>query len=360
MSKPLYTIAVTGLNAIDSPGPGISVIRALRESHCFDVRIVGLAYEALDPGIYMGEWVDVAYQIPYPSNGHHILLDRLAVIHEQEQIDLVIPTLDAEIVGFIKLKSSLEEMGIRTFLPTLSQFEARFKHNLNQYGEAYNIPVPRSETVFSLSELKKALQHFEYPVVVKGKFYEAYTAYSEAEVIQSFYKLTAKWGAPIILQEHITGQELNVTALGDGKGNLTGAVAMRKTFITQAGKAWAGISIRDAALIGLAERVMKETKWTGGMELELIKEEKTGNIYLIEINPRFPAWVYLSVACGQNHPEALVRMAFGEELVPMQTYEAGKMFIRYAFDMICELSDFAAFSTQGTLEHQPKLQAFYW
>ena len=37
ISKPKYTIAVTGLNAIDSPGPGISVIRALRNATSFDV-----------------------------------------------------------------------------------------------------------------------------------------------------------------------------------------------------------------------------------------------------------------------------------------------------------------------------------
>jgi len=32
MKKPTLNIAVTGLNAIDSPGPGIAVIRGLRES----------------------------------------------------------------------------------------------------------------------------------------------------------------------------------------------------------------------------------------------------------------------------------------------------------------------------------------
>ena len=47
------TIAVTGLNNTDNPGPGVPVIRSLRESDYFDVRIIGLAYENLEPGIYM-------------------------------------------------------------------------------------------------------------------------------------------------------------------------------------------------------------------------------------------------------------------------------------------------------------------
>ena len=42
--KPTYNIAVTGLNAIDSPGPGVAVIRGLLDSKLFDSRIIGLAY----------------------------------------------------------------------------------------------------------------------------------------------------------------------------------------------------------------------------------------------------------------------------------------------------------------------------
>ena len=37
------TVAVTGLNNIDSPGPGIPVIRALKESERYNVRILGLS-----------------------------------------------------------------------------------------------------------------------------------------------------------------------------------------------------------------------------------------------------------------------------------------------------------------------------
>ena len=67
MAKKKINIAVTGLNAIDSPGPGIAVIRGLREAKSFDVRIIGLAYESLEPGIYMHDLIDRTYYIPYPS-----------------------------------------------------------------------------------------------------------------------------------------------------------------------------------------------------------------------------------------------------------------------------------------------------
>ena len=70
-------IGVTALNAIDSPGPGVAVIRAIRECKDFEVRIIGLAYEAMEPGLYMHDLVDKTYQIPYPSGGTEPLLARL-------------------------------------------------------------------------------------------------------------------------------------------------------------------------------------------------------------------------------------------------------------------------------------------
>jgi len=57
MSKTKLTLAVTGLNNTDNPGPGIPVIRAIRESEDFDLKIIGLAYETLEPGIYMENMV---------------------------------------------------------------------------------------------------------------------------------------------------------------------------------------------------------------------------------------------------------------------------------------------------------------
>ncbi|MCU0409025.1 MAG: hypothetical protein MUD02_08765, partial [Bacteroidales bacterium] len=85
------TVAVTGLNNIDNPGPGVPVIRALRESTEFDVRIIGLAYESLEPGIYMHDLVDRTYRIPYPSDGTDILVRRLLEIGRIEKIDVLFP-----------------------------------------------------------------------------------------------------------------------------------------------------------------------------------------------------------------------------------------------------------------------------
>jgi carbamoyl-phosphate synthase large subunit len=89
-------------------------------------------------------------------------------------------------------------------------------------------------------------------------------------------------------------------------------------------------------------------KWRGGMELELVKSNRN-EYYIIEINPRIPAWVYLAVGAGQNMPEALVKLALGWEVAPMKGYEVGKMFIRYSYDLITNVKEFEKLSTLGEL-----------
>ena len=51
MAKQKITLAVTGLNNTDNPGPGVPVIRGAKESEDFDVRVIGLVYENLEPEI---------------------------------------------------------------------------------------------------------------------------------------------------------------------------------------------------------------------------------------------------------------------------------------------------------------------
>ena len=347
MTRKKITVALTGLNNIDSPGPGIPVARALKESKIYDVRIIGLSYETLEPGIYMKEFVDKAYQIPLPSAGTAALKDRLEYINSIENIDVLIPNFDAELHNFIKIqKELLSKFGIATALPTIGQFDERHKSSLGEFGEKYGVNVPKSKMIFSANEINGLAHEFGYPLVVKGKFYDASIAASPEQAVNYFHKISAKWGLPIIIQQFVSGNEVNITSIGDGKGNCVGAVPMRKLYITDKGKAWAGVSLEDETLIDIAHSVISKSKWKGGCELEFIKS-KEGIYYLLEMNPRFPAWVYLAKACGQNHPEALVKIALGETVESQKEYESGKMFIRYSQDLIVPMKDFEKISTLG-------------
>jgi carbamoyl-phosphate synthase large subunit len=348
VKKQKIVIAVTALNAIDSPGPGIAVIRSIRECQDFEVRIIGLSYESLEPGIYMHDIVDKTYQIPYPSAGTDTLFARILHITNIEHIDVLIPNFDAELFNFIRIEEELKKLGINTFLPSLEVFEARDKINLSRFGKKHDLLIPPDKEIFHIGEIAKTAEKFDFPLVVKGKYYDAIICNTIEEAEKAFYKLQAKWGLPIIVQKYIAGTEINIAALGDGKGNAISIIPMRKLYITDKGKAWAGITIEDQVLIELAEKFIKVTKWKGGCELEIMMTSD-GNPFILEVNPRFPAWIYLTVAAGQNQPASLVKLALGQKVNPFKTYEVGKVFVRYSWDLIIDISEFQKISGTGEI-----------
>jgi carbamoyl-phosphate synthase large subunit len=350
------TVAVTGLNATDNPAPGVGVLRSLRhESARGDYRLVGLAYDALDPGVYASDVVDEVFLIPYPSQGRDALLDRLAYIHERVGLDVVLPTLDAELPAFIESGAELRAMGIGTFLPTREQLDARAKANLAELGRKAGLPVPDEVVLGGPDDLLRVHEKVPYPFFVKGPYYGATLARGLDEATAAYHQAIAQWGPPILVQKLVDGEELNLVALGDGAGGLVGAVAMKKLVLTDKGKGWAGITIFDPELVALAERFMKATRWRGGLELEVMRDRK-GGLQLLEINPRFPAWVHLSSAAGQNLPEAAVRLAAGRKVTPRRDYAVGTLFVRIALDQIVSLGDFQSIVTGAELIRELRLE----
>lgn len=350
------TVAVTGLNATDNPGPGVAVISALRSDPRFQGRIVGLAYDALDPGLYAPGLVDAAFLIPYPSAGRQALLHRLAYIQEQVGIDVLLPNLDSELPSMLDQEQALLSLGIRCLLPTRRSFEARAKANLDRLRADHGINVPPSETLVEVGALYDIHERLDFPLVIKSPFYGAEVVHSTDEAVRAFHRAAAKWGLPIIAQQFVKGEEVNVVALGDGQGGLVGAVAMKKTLITDKGKGWAGVAIRDPALLDFAADVVRATRWRGPCEVEALRDAD-GVMHLVEVNPRFPAWCDLAPHAGQNLVLAALHMAMGEQVAPMRDYQAGAGFVRISVNQMVSIQQLAEISTQGQVLPDPEEQS---
>lgn len=343
------TVAITGLSATDNPAPGVPVARAVREGSGGRSRIVGLSYDVLDPGNYMDGIADAVFLMPYPSSGAEVVFDRLREIHEKCPIDVIIPTLDAEIALYIKIADRLRDLGVHMFLPREEQLKLRSKARFSGLKTELGINVPESIAISDSGAIPKLDKQLKFPVMVKGQFYDAHIAYSPMEVERHFQSLRQKWGVPVIVQEFIAGEEYDVVALGDGKGQLISAVPMRKMQLTEKGKAWGGITINDPVLMDFVEETVQKLKWRGPSEFEVMRSRDTKELYLLEINPRFPAWVYLAVGAGRNLPWMTVNLALQKPVASTEAPEPGIMFLRHSFDQICALSDYEALTTKGEL-----------
>jgi carbamoyl-phosphate synthase large subunit len=341
-------VAVTGLNATDNPAPGVGVLRSLAASSRA-YGLVGLAYDALDPGIYAKDIVNDVFMLPYASSSPDAFFERVCHIHAQLPLDAIIPTLDAELPVFIELAPALERHGIATIVPTREQFEARSKANLNRFAQRHGFLTPETMQIGSIEELNVAEPRLRFPLFIKGPYYGAKLVTNIEEARAAFHATVAEWGYPILVQACVPGnqrEERNLVGLGDGKGGLLGAVAMKKLAITDKGKAWAGVTIRDAELLRITERFVQATNWAGPFELEVMVTPERA-YYLIEINPRFPAWVYLAASAGLNLPAMAVDFALGEAVPACLDYRVGTVFSRIALDQIASVSDLERMVVHG-------------
>ena len=115
-----------------------------------------------------------------------------------------------------------------------------------------------------VEELYSIHEQIPYPFFVKGallrrhRWRAAWTRRSGPST-----SVVAKWGLPVIVQAQVEGDELNVVAVGDGEGGLVGALPMKKTSITDKGKGWAGIAIKDPQLIELTRSFTAASSWRG-------------------------------------------------------------------------------------------------
>ncbi len=318
-----------------------------------DICIVGLAYDLLDPGNYAPDWFDHVFLIPYPSQGPEALEARLRHVRDTVGLDVVIPNLDSELPGFIALQPALEALGIHMFLPTREQLDLRGKVHLAELGAQAGLPVPTSVVVSDPQELYTLHERVPYPNVLKGVFYGAHVVHDLTGALAAYHAILAKWGGPVIVQDFVRGDEIDVCCVGDGAGGLLGAVPMKKTLLTDKGKGWAGIAVRDPEVMALTEAFMTATKWRGPCEVEVIRDPD-GGYHLLEINPRFPAWCFMTVGAGANLPEQVVHRALGMPIAPALDYRVGTMCVRISIDQIASLEDYEALATTGELSRSPR------
>ncbi len=337
-------IAISGLNNTDNPAPGIPIAKSLKDNHS----LVGFSYDPNEPGNFMG-LVDKVYLMPYPSLGFEELKSRLEYIQKTQNIEAIIPNLDAELPLYIKYQKEIEEMGIKLCLPSLKNFELRNKNKLDVLSEDLGITYPKTHEISTIRELEEIIGQNDFPLMIKGNYYKAYKVESRASAIEAFYTISNEWGFPILVQEVVFGEEINLVGVGDGKGELKGAVGIKKLTTTTMGKIWSGITIQNEKLMQIAIDFVAKTKWRGAFELECMINGS--DIYLIEINPRFPAWVYFATDIGVNLPQMVVDIMQEREITPQLSYPNNKMFVRFTDELVTDFSDFTTLLGKKELEN---------
>jgi len=342
------TIAVTGLNRGENPQPGSGIIRSLRRKYS-DLTIIGLVYDVLESGVYADDCADFIYHLPYPKAGSGALLARLDYLLTKHSIDILFPTLDSEIHGLLKLQAALVDRGIRMLMPSRQSYESCRKTELAKLAERSGCHTPMTVSTVEVEGLRKAAARIGYPLMIKGPFYGAYKVHSEAAMIERFHQIITEWGGPILVQQCVYGSEYDVIAVGDGEGGVGGLCSIRKTIVSEKGKGFGGITIRDQVLETISRKLIRELQWCGPLEIEFLKDDAANRYYLIEVNPRFPAWVDFPSSVGHNLPALVVETLLSGSMPRLTPCDVGTFFVRHSIDLTGQIDQLGQLSTLGEI-----------
>lgn len=309
-------VYVSGLYAGGNPQPGVGVVRSLRAGYP-DATLVGVEYSNRVSGIHFDQLDELWIQRPWGE----LDLDTHG--------DKVRAALDAG--GFWISGSDLEAMWLASILPNghpnlLVPPMAGIRRITKPVVEAAaGLPVRIPSflsTEHSDWDLHAFCREHDWRVWLKGPYYDA----SRTPTWDAFTAVRAAlakvWSTEkLFLQAHVSGYEESVM-LSAYKGELLGAVSMRKRDVTAEGKTWAGdVSEVPASFLEPLRRMVRETGWTGGGELEMVRDA-SDQLWLIEMNPRFPAWVHGATIAGHNLPALLVEAASGLAAVPAPAHSS--------------------------------------
>jgi diaminopimelate decarboxylase len=318
-------IYVSGLYCGGNPQPGVGIVRSLRQAFPNAI-LVGVEYSNRVSGIHWDDLDDLWIQRPW---------DELNLDSYGERVK------DALNQGGLWISGSdLEAMWLADLFPDghknlLAPSMAGLKRITKPAVEAASglpVKIPTFiSTDHSDWDLHAFCREHNWKVWLKGPYYDASRTPTWDAFTATRNALSKVWSTErLFLQKHVTGYEESVM-LSAYRGELLGAVSMRKREITPEGKTWAGdISEVPEDFLTPLRRMVKDLNWTGGGELEMVRDA-SGQLWLIEMNPRFPAWVHGATIAGHNLPALLVQGATG--LAPRPSIAHGQEFTRVVLEV---------------------------
>lgn len=300
-------VCVSGVHSDPDPSPGIGIARSLREAFP-DANLHAVDYSVRSSGI------------------HHPVFDSVLLQPAWSELDL--ETYSSQIRQHLKQSTSCWLSGLDVETAWLAETIGEHPRLLGPSEAAQQavrkptIACARSlqmrtpkflPALSSPAELHALGRDCGWNLWVKGKFHEAYSAHSFAELRHRVKTLEAHWPLEdIFVQQHVSGLEESI-AFAAYKGRLLDAVHVEKRIVTSLGKTWAAaVTAAPADVVERLGSFIAEVSWTGGGEVEFVRDSM-GEDWLIDFNPRFPAYIYGITLCGHNLPACVVGAALGIE-----------------------------------------------
>ncbi|WP_028050482.1 ATP-grasp domain-containing protein [Cellulomonas sp. URHD0024] len=304
-------------------GPaGAAVVRSLLRRG--DVEVFGADTDRWAGGLYL---VDAPHRRLVPAGQAADFVPAVRQIVSDDAIDVVFPTVDVELPLLAAVR---DELGAVLASPSLRTVETCLDALTLARTCARTVRVPRTELLGTV----QATSGWDFPVVVKarraGGSRGVQTVHSQAELDAVHDE------EDLVVQELLPGDEFSVDVLADLEGHVVAAVPRARLRVDH-GVAVAGVTVHDDALVEAASRVARAVGLTTVASVRL-RYDGSGVPALLEVNPRFPAGMPLTVASGVDMPSLTLDVVLGRP-VPSCVDFAELAAVRYLEDVFLPVDE---------------------
>lgn len=173
----------------------------------------------------------------------------------------------------------------------------------------------------------------QYPLVVKGghelstqPIVYANTA-SEVETALAMIPTRSAESWPVLIQEYVSGPGEGFFALYDDGDCRAFSMHRRiREYPASGGSSCCAESIHEPDLELAGRRLLDRIGWHGVAMVEFKRDSQTGELVLMEINPKFWGSLDLAIAAGVDFPSLTCRLALGEEVARSPRASVGVRF----------------------------------
>lgn len=249
----------------------------------------------------------------------------LLTICEENNISLIIPLIDTELILLSKHKADFEAIGVRLLISSVTVHEICNDKILSTkfFGEAgFDVPM----TYDTSKEISDSL--LKEKLLLKPANGSSGIG---VHIIDSREELDfhLKYTQNPILQELIIGAEYTIDVYTDFEGNVLTAVP-RLRIETRAGEVSKGKTSRNELLIQQAKAAVEALPGAVGCITVQCFLTKDNKVKFIEINPRFGGGAPLSLEAGADYAHYLLEYLSGRPItVEMDTWRDNLLMLRY-------------------------------
>jgi len=245
-------------------------------------------------------------------------------------VDVLIPTCDAELLPLGKARDEFRRAGIELLLaPDLALDVCLDKLALAERC-AGHVPVPRTERLDKVADPES----WTYPVMVKPRRGSGSRGIS---VVASSAELARLDPSPdYLVQDYLPGAEYSVDVLADVTGHVVASVPRVRERV-DSGVSVAGRTVHDAELERFGAGVARAAGLTYVANVQF-RRDAAGRPALLEVNPRFPGAMPLTVASGVDMPLMALDSLRGRPLPQHADFREAAV-VRYLEERFVELGE---------------------